>query len=122
MQQPALVETSNYPEVVAMRMEACKGKGIGTKLLKTLCAGVAALALFVCASLNVQADDTLSCYKGDKDNRIFVGEISGADFQNAAAECNSFYGDCNGECFGCYLAEDSTSEICVDSQGKKFTR
>ena len=105
-----------------MTMRACNRNGIIKRFLKAFGSVLAAVAMLACSAMSIYADDTLSCYKGDKDNRIFVGEISGADFQNAAAECNSFYGDCNGECFGCYLSEDSTSEICVDSQGKKFTR
>jgi hypothetical protein len=91
-------------------------------LLKALCGGLAAIALLFCSSMIVNAGESLSCYKGDKDNRIYVGDISGADFQNAADECNSFYGDCNGECYGCYLEEDSSNEVCVDNQGKKFIR
>jgi len=105
-----------------MTMRACNSNGISKGFFKAFGSVLAAVALLACSAMSLYADDTLSCYKGDKDNRIYIGEISGADFQNAAAECNSFFGDCNGECFGCYLAEDSTREVCVDSQGKKFTR
>jgi hypothetical protein len=103
-------------------MRARTKKSFGRGLLKALCGGLATLALFFCSSMIVNADDSLSCYKGDKDKGIYIGDISGANFQNAAAECNSNFSDCNGECYGCYLDEDSSRILCVDSQGKKFTR
>jgi hypothetical protein len=105
-----------------MTVRACISDGISKGVHKAFGGVLAAVALLVCFATNVYADNSLSCYKGDKDNRIYIGEISGADFQNAAAECNSFFGDCNGECYGCYLDEESTREICLDSQGNKFTR
>ncbi len=105
-----------------MRIGTRKDRGTGEAYQRTLFAGLAALALFLCTAVSVRAEDSLSCYKGDKDNMVFIGEIVGANFQNAAAECNAFYGDCNGECTGCYLDENSSREVCVDSQGKKFTR
>jgi hypothetical protein len=94
---------------------------IGKGLLTASRYVLAVAALFVCSALNANAGDSLTCYKGDKDNRITIGEIAGADFRNAADECNSFYADCNGECYGCYLDEDSSREVCVDNQGKEFT-
>lgn len=105
-----------------MVMGTVKGKGIGTTLLKTLCAGAAAFALLVSAAVNAWADDTLSCYKGPKEYMVLIGEISGANLQNAAAECNSFYGDCNGQCIGCYMDENSSMEVCMDSEGNRFNR
>jgi len=105
-----------------MTMRACNSDGISKVFLKAFGSVLAAVVMLACSAMSIYADDSLSCYKGDKDNRIYVGDISGANFQNAAAECNSFYGDCNGECIGCYLDEESTQEICMDSQGKKFTR
>ena len=105
-----------------MRMRACTGKSFGKGLLKAFCGGLAALALLFGSSMVGNAGDSLSCYKGDKDNGIYIGDVSGANFQNAAAECNSNFGDCNGQCYGCYIDKDSSTEVCVDSQGKKFTR
>jgi hypothetical protein len=123
MYEPARFGRQITPrEVCAMRMRACTGNSFRKGLLKPLCGGLAALALFFCSSVIVDADDSLSCYKGAKDNGIYIGDISGANFQNAAAECNSNFSDCNGECYGCYLDEDSSTILCVDSQGKKFTR
>jgi hypothetical protein len=114
----------NYPEENAMCSTACtrNENSFRKGLLKALCSGTAAIALLFCSLMTAYADDSLSCYKGDKDNTIYIGEISGANFQNAAEECNSFYSDCNGECYGCYIEEDSSKEMCVDSQGKKFLR
>lgn len=105
-----------------MRRRDCTGNSFGKGLLKALCGVLAALALLFSSSIIVNAGDALSCYKGDKDTGIFIGEISEANFQEAAAECNSNFGDCNGQCFGCYLDKDSSTEVCVDNQGKKFTR
>jgi hypothetical protein len=114
----------NYPEENAMHTRAGTrdGNSFRNGLIKALSSGTAAVALLFCSSLTGYADDSLSCYKGDRDNRIYIGEISGANFQNAAEECNSFYSDCNGQCYGCYIEEDSSKEMCVDSQGKKFIR
>jgi hypothetical protein len=103
-------------------MRACTGNSFGKGLLMALCGGLAALALFFSLSMIVNADDTLTCYKGDKDTGIYIGEISEANFRNAAAECNSNFGDCNGECYGCYIDRSSSTEVCVDNQGKRFTR
>lgn len=83
--------------------------------------GITLFALIVCCSLNASADEMLSCYKGDKDKKIFVGEISGANFLNAVDECNRMFADCNGECFGCHVDESSSTEVCVDSRGNTFT-
>lgn len=105
-----------------MRIRTFTGMGIGKAYGRTILAGLATISLVVFAAVDSRAEDTLSCYKGDKNTNIYIGEIAGADFQNAAGECNSFFADCNGECFGCYLDEDSTREVCVDSQGNKFTR
>ncbi len=105
-----------------MTMRACLSDGIRKGFLKVFGGVLAAAVLLVCSSMSVSADSTLSCYKGAKDNSIYVGEISEANFQEAASECNNFYGDCNGECYGCYLDEATSQEVCVDSQGKKFTR
>lgn len=105
-----------------MRRRDRTGNSFGKGLLKALCGVLAALALLFSSSMIVNADEALSCYKGGKDTGIYIGDVSGANFQNAAAECNANFGDCNGECYGCYIDKDSSTEVCVDNQGKKFTR
>lgn len=105
-----------------MIMESRKEAMSGKWLIMALSGGLAAAFLLGFTATGVRADSALSCYKGDKDDNVYIGEISEADFADAAGECNSFYGDCNGECFGCYQDPDATKEVCVDAQGKKFTR
>jgi hypothetical protein len=105
-----------------MSMKASTSESFRKGMLKTFGVGLATAVLLICSTMSVNAGNSLSCYKGDKDNTILIGEISEADFQDPAGECNSFYADCNGECYGCYLDENASAQICVDNQGRKFTR
>lgn len=114
--------SSHFQEAAAMRIGTLLGMRAGKTFQRASFAGLAALAVFVCTTVSAQADEALSCYKGDKNSSVYIGEISAANIQNAASECNTFFGDCNGQCFGCYLDESSSQEVCVDSQGKKFNR
>jgi hypothetical protein len=81
-----------------------------------------AVSVVLFATTGAHADNALTCYRGDKENAVYMGEISGANFENAAGECNSFYADCNGECFGCYFDNELSQTVCIDNQGRKFTR
>ncbi len=100
----------------------CTKAGGGGSFAARIALGLAIGALYACSATALYADTVLKCYKGDKDNSEFVGEISRANLQNPAQECNTTYGDCDGLCFGCYLNSEATGEICVDSEGNRFTR
>jgi hypothetical protein len=105
-----------------MTTRDCIKTGGGKSVPAKIILGLAVAALYACFATALHADTVLRCYKGDKNNGQFVGEINMANLQNAGQECNTTYGDCDGLCYGCYNDNESTGEVCVDNQGNRFTR
>lgn len=54
----------------------------------------------------------VSCYAGDRNNNQYLGEVDVFDTRKAAQSCNLLYGDCNWNCSGCYMDEES-KEVCI---------
>jgi hypothetical protein len=113
---------SEYKEEYSMSMYTPTKVRPAKELWKTIGCSMAVAVMLACSAMSASASNSLSCYKGDKDNSILIGEIADADLKEAADACNTTYGDCNGECYGCYLDENLSGEICVDSDGRTFTR
>lgn len=83
--------------------------------------------------LGVKAADTLvsvsysesvrvSCFKGNPDDGTYVGDVTVPDPDNAGKICNSLYGECRGQCMGCFADSDITEDVCYDETGKKFLK
>lgn len=64
----------------------------------------------------------VSCYKGDVQEGNYIGEIDSTASENAGADCNSFYDDCQGQCLGCIYDDNLTEDVCYDNQGNKFIK
>jgi hypothetical protein len=63
----------------------------------------------------------VSCYVGDPDDDEYMGDIEAFNTSGAPALCNNFFSECQGNCTGCYIDEES-EEFCIDSGGRRFTR
>jgi len=105
-----------------MNKRSGKSSMVRKSFFTVLTGALVSIAAVFCCVMSAHADSALSCYRGDRETGVYMGEISGANFENAAAECNSFYADCNGECYGCYFDNELTQTVCMDNQGRKFTR
>ncbi|HET6419843.1 MAG TPA: hypothetical protein VFG19_06795 [Geobacteraceae bacterium] len=64
----------------------------------------------------------VSCFKGNPDDGTYVGDITVPDPENAGRICNSLYGDCRGNCNGCFSDSDIMEDVCYDETGKKFLK
>ncbi len=62
---------------------------------------------------------TVSCFKGNTDQGNYLGEISVSNSLNAASDCNNEYGECEGQCLGCFVDSDF-NQICYDVGGNKI--
>lgn len=65
---------------------------------------------------------SVSCYKGNPDQKEFLGSMMVFAPELAGQSCNSFYYNCYGKCFGCFSDFDLTEDVCYDSSGRKFLK
>ena len=65
---------------------------------------------------------SVSCYKGNPDQKDLLGSIMVFAPELAGQSCNSFYYNCYGKCFGCFSDFDLTEDVCYDSSGRKFLK
>ena len=64
---------------------------------------------------------TVSCYIANPPSYDYIGELEVFNLSEAASSCNTTYEDCQGNCIGCYIDEDSL-EVCIDKSGNEFER
>ncbi len=65
---------------------------------------------------------SVSCYKGNPDQKDYLGDMMVYAPETAAQSCNSFYYNCYGKCFGCFSDFDLSEDVCYDSAGRKFLK
>jgi hypothetical protein len=61
------------------------------------------------------------CYTGNPTDNEYLGTVEVFNLSVATSTCNNVYYNCNGECFGCYINQESI-EICIDKNGNQFQR
>ena len=96
------------------------GKEMKSKIFIMLLVLCCLLVGFVVVSQGKQST-TITCYAGNPDDNQNLGTVEVFHVANAASTCNSVYADCNGNCTGCYIDEES-QEICIDKAGRLYKR
>ena len=88
-------------------------------------AGVVVLAVLVMPVSSAFTDGesiSVSCYKGDKGQGDYLGNMTVFAPESAGQSCNSFYYACYGKCYGCFSDFDLSEDVCYDSAGRKFLK
>ena len=65
---------------------------------------------------------SVSCYKGNPDQKDYLGDMMVFAPESAGQSCNSFYYNCYGKCCGCFSDFDLTEDVCYDNAGRRFLK